>query len=189
MPDPDATEVDATHPIVYLSQPPVPADHSLAAAVGLHDGAHVPFWMFAKVADRLHLTATWVSRFDTFVRRGRRWAVAGISAALLNLGLAAHYVVTRAEAVGAADERAAAVQRDADIYRTATEEKITELRLDIRELRAALRKMSGLDPITHGRSTYTPDSSIPSLPDKISLRLKPQGIPSCLLVDTVPWLL
>jgi hypothetical protein len=189
VPDPDASEVDSTPPIVYLSQPPSAAEHALAGAVDRHDGDQVPFWMLAKVAERLHLVAAWANRFDMFFRRGRRWAVAGISAALLNLGLVGHFVLTKAEDVGAAGEREAAQRRDADIYRAATEEKITELRLDIRELRAALRKMSGLDPMTPRGSTYPPDSSIPvPPPDKITL-LQPEGFPPCLLVDTVPWLL
>ncbi|MES2170574.1 MAG: hypothetical protein V4479_07610 [Actinomycetota bacterium] len=193
MPDTDDTQsFDASSPAIYLVMPSTPEEHSLAGSVGLHDGEPVPFHMLAKVAGRLHKVSTWASRFDVFMRRGKRWAYAGISAALLNLGIAGHFVIDRAEAVGAADERAAAIQRESERFRNSTDEKINELRLDIRELRAALRRISGTDLVPQGTRFNPPDSSAPrrrSL-DKLSLHLTPpQGLPQCLLLDTaLPWL-
>jgi hypothetical protein len=182
MPDDDeAQSFDASSPAIYLGLPPTPENHSLAGSVGLHDSAAVPFHMFAKVADRLHKVSTWASRFDVFMRRGKRWAYAGISAALLNLGIAGHFVIDRAEAVGAAEERAAGMARDVERYRAATDERLSDLRSQIQELRTAMYRKSGIDPLPLPRP---PNSGIPR-PALDKLALTVLTGPSCSILDSM----
>lgn len=176
--------VDATPPIVYLTQPPSPSEHTLAAALGLHDGAVVPFWMFAKVVERLHLAVAWVSKADAVKRWVRRSLIAGVGAAALNLSAIGGYALHRAAAEATAEEHAAGLARVAEIYRMINDEKIDQLRIEVAQLRSALLKISGIDPLRAPAPTPS-DSAIFLSPDKFSLNPSPdQGTP-CSLVSAL----
>lgn len=145
--------IDNTAPVAYLTQDPTPEETVLAEQVGQHLGAPVPFWMFARLALKQWGVSAWAASRRKMERRLRRWVIAGASIAATNLGGLFVFLYHRADAmaeqqraVGAEQERAAELARDVQRYRDATEETIRELRLDIRELRAAMRKMTGVDP-------------------------------------------
>lgn len=133
-------------PAIYLKQPPTPEEHILSEQVGLHDGAEVPFWMFAKVAVRQRAQAMWISGIDAIARRIRRHFMAGLGALVINLTAIGGYAYHRAVASGAAEEHAANVERVIQEHRDAVEREIQDLRLDIRELRSMLHKMTDNKP-------------------------------------------
>lgn len=150
-------------PAIYLAQPQAsPAAAVLVQQVGLHTGHEVPLWMLAEVAVRQQADAQWISGVDGLWKQARRrgMAAAGVLAVnvLTAIGMLLHY----SWAGGAAEERAAGMERAAIERRDAIEREIQDLRLDLRELRAALRRMSGVDPGPSG------DGEAPS-PDKFSL--------------------
>ncbi len=133
-------------PAVYLVLPPTPEEHILAEQVDLHGGAAVPFWMFSKVAHRLKRQAAWIGQMDGLFRRVRRYTIAGLTALAMNLTAVGGYALHRASQNGASEERAMNLERATQQQRDAVEREIQDLRLDIRELRAAMRKVTGEVP-------------------------------------------
>lgn len=153
--------IDQTSPVVYLHQQPTPEDAAFAEACGTHTGGEVQFWMLGQVAKRTHANSVWAASRRAIERKLRRWLIAGAGLALGNLVTGGLYLLHRAEDTGAEQERAAELSRSVERYRQNTDDVIRELRLDIRELRAAMRRLSGLDPDAPSgiidRDTYTPN--------------------------------
>jgi hypothetical protein len=149
-------------PAEYLIGEPSPEGHILTEQCGQHDGAPVPFWMFSEVAIRLGHEAHWRRDIDGLRRKGTRLVIACVSTLALNFVPFIIYMQHRSEESGAERERAAAIQRAFDEYRTGIRLELQGLHDDIRELRRDLRRMSG----------GTPDSTLLSPPpDQISWRL------------------
>jgi hypothetical protein len=121
-----------------LRREPTAEERSLAQLVDRHDGAEVPFHMFAKVAIMTDGHERWFDRLERAWRRSRRYVMAGVLSAATSLGsLGLYWLHAHDERVAAA-AREAAAQVALDEYRHVTSDKIEQLRLDVRELRAAL---------------------------------------------------
>jgi hypothetical protein len=178
-----STDIDITPPADYLAQEPTPHERLLGKQADLHDGAAVPWWMFAKVVLRGHAIALWVARADTLSKRTRRWLIAGVTIALANLGGVALYSVHRIQESAVAEERSAVLRQTvaddrAEMLRRIAEmtgllqHQIDELKLDVRELRRALHRLSGRDPLPGNRGPDNPDgvpdSRLWTVPDKLS---------------------
>lgn len=184
---PSSTDIDITPPADYLAQDPTPGEQLLGRQADLHDGAAVPWWMFAKVTLRLYRIALWVAGADKMATRARRWLIAGVTMAVANLGGVAVYSVHRIQESAVAEERAAVlrenvVQDRAEMLRRLADiaaqmqRQIDELKLDVRELRRALHRLSGRDPLPDrapDRDPAGPDSSLWFPPDKFSLLSDP----------------
>lgn len=180
-------EIDVTPPADYLSQEPSPEELRLGKQTDLHGGA-VPWWAFAKAVLRLHSIVVWVARADGLGRSTRKWLAAGITIALANLAGVGVYTVHRIQEAAVADERSAVLQRAvADgriefLQRVAEvtgvlQRQVDELKLDVRELRRALQRLSGRDPL-HGKADPGdpgPDSSLRDrvAPDRLSWLIDP----------------
>jgi hypothetical protein len=174
-----SSDIDTAPPADYLAQDPTPGEQLLGKQADLHDGAAVPWWMFAKVVVRLHAIAVWVARADTLSKRTRRWLIAGVTIALANIGGVAVYSVHRIQESAVVEERAAVlrekvVQDQVDMLRRLAEmnallqRQLDEIKLDVRELRRALHRLSGRDPLPGDRAPDGPDSSVWSSPDQVS---------------------
>ncbi len=146
---------ETASPAEYLPTPPRADEQILIDMCDLHTGAATPFHMTAKLALRLHRVTLWAHQIESFFRRARKLVIAAASTAALNLAALGVYTLHRYEQNGAASERLINQERT-----------IQELRLDIRELRAEVRRMSGIDPATHPSSP--PGGGIFIAPDKIS---------------------
>lgn len=138
-------DLDDGDPAVYLQQEPTAEERILTEQAGLHYGAGVPMWMFAKLAVRQRRQSRWIASIDGLLRRVKRRARVGLGTLAANLVLLCGYAVHRIEASAAADERLAAQERAFIEYRTSVGSQLMEMRLDIRELRATLHKLSGTD--------------------------------------------
>jgi hypothetical protein len=174
-------EIDVTAPADYLSQDPSPDELRLGKQTDLHGGA-VPWWAFAKAVLRLHSIALWVARADGLAGRTRKWLAAGITIAAANLAGVGVYTVHRIEEAAVADERAAVLQRAVSEGRTeylqriaevtsVLQRQVDELKLDVRELRRVLQRVTGRDPLRGKVDTSDPgpDSSVPTIePDKLA---------------------
>lgn len=173
--------IDVTPPADYLAQPPTAEEHLLGRQTDLHS-ALVPWWMFAKVALRLHAIVLWVARADGLATRTRRWLIAGVTIAAANLGGVAVYTVHRIEESARADERAGALQKRVDDDRAeilmrlsevngALQRQLDEMRYDIRELRRALQRLSGRDPLPDKRrpDPVEPESSLLEWKDGLTM--------------------
>lgn len=169
--------IDDSNPSVYLVREPSDEGRLLAEQCDRHSGAETPFWMLAEVAVKGHRTSQWVGRMDGFLKRARRYVGAAVGAAAINLSALGVYMLHRHDENVAAVERAAAEDRAFDEYRRTTDEKIQELRLDIRELRRELRRLGLGGP-------SAPDSSMWHTPDKLS-SLFDKGPRPCFPLDTV----
>lgn len=172
--------VNKDDPASFLRSPPTPEEHALAEHVGLHDGASIPFHMFAKVAVRQGRQAEWIGEMEAMRKWVRRRATAALLALAGNLTLFGGYVLHRVREGGAAEERALNQERAAIERREAMEREINELRLDVRELRAAMRRL-GLGPDPAGSGTDI-DILMGRVPDKVSLL---KG-PSCTIFASSP---
>ena len=146
-------------PSVYLVGEPSAAAKILTQQVNRHSGGETPFWMLAEVAIRQHTQGEWIGEMNGFFRKVRRYAIAGVLALLGNLGLIGGYAVHRIAATAAAEEHAANEERSAQERRDGVEREIQDLRLDIRELRAQMRRLSGADPINPPSSEVIDDPS------------------------------
>lgn len=160
--------VDDSNPSVYLVGEPSREGHILTEQAGAHDGAPVPFWMFAEVALRLFGATSWIGRMDGAWKRVRRYVYLAAGFAAANIGIVGANLVHAHDGRVAAEERAAAGERAFDEYRRVTDDKIEQLRLDVRELRAMLRRIGGGGP-------DVPTSDIWTAPDKLSLIDKGRG--------------
>ncbi len=139
-------------PAVFLKSAPSDAGRLLTQQVDRHDGAHVPWWMFSEVAVRQRQLAMWIGAMEGLFKKVRRHAMAGLATLAINLVAIGGYALHRASESGASTERENSLQGE-----------IANLRLDIRALWAAMRRMSGAGP-EHPESDigYSPD------PDKLS---------------------
>lgn len=155
--------VSADDLIVSLLKDPTSEEHAIAEGVGLHDGAHVPFRMFAKLAVTTRRHANWIGSMDGLMKKARRHALGALVALAVNLAAFGGFLLHRAREDGAAGERAVQVEQRNQERQHALEREIQDLRLDVRELRAAMRRMSGADPEHPSSDTnYEPD------PDRLS---------------------
>lgn len=149
--------------IVSLRRDPTPEEHAIAEGVGLHDGAHVPFHMFVKAAMQSERNREWIGGVDDLMKKARHRALAALGALVLNLGAFGGFLLHRAAEDGAASERVVQFEQRAVERRDALEREIQDLRIDVRELRAAMRRMSGADALG-------PESSeAPMDPDRLSV--------------------
>jgi len=171
-------KIDPHAPSVYLVQTMTPEEQTLAEQVDTHSGDSIPFWMLAKVAIRVHRLASWVQEMDGLFKKARRYLLAGVSAAAVNLSAIGIYILHSSEARGAATERAANQERSFLEYREATSKQLQELRLDIRELRAELRRLSG--------AGKPPTSDNVSPPDLIGALETTKGHLSCSIAPLNP---
>lgn len=121
-------------PAVYL-QRPSPAGHVLGEQVGLHNGAAVPWWMFAETALRLERVCAWIAARSRLERRVRRAAIAGLATLAANVALIVGFAYHRAETSGAEREHAANVDR-----------QILKIEAELGELRGIIWKRFGLTP-------------------------------------------
>lgn len=158
--------IDQQPPAVYLRGEPTPEEATLAQLCGLHAGSQVPFWMFARVAERTHSVSIWAGTRRAIERKLRRWLIAGAAFAATNLGGAIIFVMHRAEDNGAAREHVAQLERGIERYRQEAEARISELREDVRDLRRELRKVTGADAVIPGDSAEPFTRSL--IPDKYS---------------------
>lgn len=148
------------NPLEYLLGSPSEDGKRISSACDRGTGAHTPFWMFAELAQRVYRAASWIGRMDGNFRRTRRYVFAAAGFAAVNLGALATWYLHRVEANAAAQEHSAAIERTIREYHDTEEREIQILREDIRELRAAMRKMTD--------ATKPQDLSISSLiPDLI----------------------
>lgn len=115
---------------------------------GHHAGAAAPIHMVVKTAIRLHRISVWSAGLSAFFARGRKWLIAGITTAAVNMTGIVVYAVHRVEASGAAQERAANQDR-----------LIQELREDVRDLRRELRRIGG---------ATEPTGAADSIPDRLT---------------------
>lgn len=153
-----------TDPFIYLASPPTEEEQRLAEACNRHSGDHTPFHMLAKVAVRLYRVVIPVERMHAFMRRGQRYVMAAATFAALNLGGIGIWVIDRSNANAVAREHAADVERAIREYREASEREMQDLRTDIRELRAELRRISGAEPAPPGAESLTPPDKFSMLP-------------------------
>ncbi len=144
---------DTDDPEVYLVQDPTEDERTLGKQVGLYNGAAVPWWMFAKLTRRveryasgLRDVAIWAGGQKSFLRKMRRRAWGGAAALAANLALVSGYVYHRAEASGAADERAVQVQQRELEYRDSVRREMDSLHREIDQLRALLFRLTGAKP-------------------------------------------
>lgn len=163
-------KIDPTPPSEYLLQPPGGAEHLLGQQCDLQPGDPVPFGMFARVALLLHTAVVWVHGADAFAKRTRRQAIAVTMFCVVNMSAIGGYFLHRVQAGAVAEERAVVLERSTREWRDAIERQMREwradmlreidgLRLDVREMRRELRRVSGLPP----------DSTInPAGPDKLT---------------------
>lgn len=150
-------DVDADDPAAYLVQKPTAEEHLLSEQVGLHNGAAVPWWMFAKLVVRDRRRGRWIAQMDGLFRKVRRYAIAGVTTLAVNLTAIGGYALHRADSNARAEERAAAIERANDArdgyrerqfleYRASVAREVDALRDDIKELRSLMRKMTGYVP-------------------------------------------
>lgn len=150
-------------PAAFLKLPASDEGKLLTEQADQFSGSLVPFWMFAEVAVRQRKTSAWIADRTKIEGKIRRRAAAGLATLAANLVLLFGYAAHRLEAGGAAEERAIQQERAAVERRDTLEREIQDLRIDVRELRAAMRRMSGVDGLG-------PESSESPLdPDRISI--------------------
>lgn len=134
----------------------------LAEGLGLHQGASIPFRMFARVANWAHQHGLWIGERDDLEKKIKRRANAALgllaTSILTVIGGVAHRLVEE----GRSEERAEQQERrrleDREVWRRESD----ELRRQISELRADLRRLSGADSRPNSDLDYNPD------PDKLS---------------------
>ncbi len=110
-----SVEIDTRPPADYLTDQPTEDERRLGRQVDLHDGAAVPFWMFAKVVIRGHQAVVWVAsanRWGTWLRRG---VIAVLTIGATNIGTFAYGCSNRLQAQAAAAEQAAEMRREIDL--------------------------------------------------------------------------
>lgn len=136
------------NPAIYLRQQPEPTSpcHLLVEQIGSHDGAHVPMHMLAKVAVRLFRFAEWGERFERWSRTGKKIVAAVAASALASVGGAYSSCQSAHDARIAREARAEAAERAFQEYRSMMDDKVNELRQDIREIRLLFRKFTGIEP-------------------------------------------
>jgi hypothetical protein len=183
--------------IVSLSKEPTEDEIAVTEALQQHLGASIPFRMFVRVVTWVHRHGLWIGQKNEFERKIRRRASAGIAALAANLALVFGYAAHRLQASGAAEEHAAQVeQRTTDRAnlqeqrslerRDVIEREIEDLRRQLSELRADLRRLTGTDK-PGGVSVVTLGASIPVsflAPDPI---VTPGGCGSTCVADTDCW--
>lgn len=169
----DGPAIDVKPPAEYLRLEPTPDEKILIEQCDAHSGATVPWWRFSKVVTRVHALSLWVGQMDGTFRRARRFVIAGVSAAAVNLSALGVWYVHRVEAAATASERASELERRLLEYRDAVRQEIQDLRADLREVRADLRRLSGAEPPPAGGPDWPP-------PDKFSLLIPRKG-PTCAL--------
>lgn len=164
---PSETAVESDDPAVYLPQSPTPEEYVLAEQIDLRNG---PSIAAAKVALRQRRQAMWVSRMDGLFRSARRNARAAFATIAINAAGIAGCALHRAAQDGAAEERAAAGERAFLEYRSTVAGQLKDLREDVRELRLALRRISGA-PVPQSDDA---DRLLPP-PDKVGMLFKPHA--------------
>lgn len=135
---------------VRLRKEPTQEERDLAQQVGLSDVQGVPAHMFVKVAVITDRHDRWHDRIDRAWARVRRYVIGAVLAAATSVsGLVIDWLHAD-EARVAAAEHAAAGEREFREYRRNVEKEMSELRLDIRELRtrldAALHRLGVAEP-------------------------------------------
>jgi len=164
--------IDDTPPTSYLVGAPRPGEADLAQAVGLHTGASVPFWMFARAVDRLHGVTSWATARDRVERRVRQAVIALGLALAGNLWLVVTTMQTRATEAGEARARSSDQAHELD-----------QIRLDLRGL---WQKVSGVDADQPPHTDVPPIIDRSHNTDQMSLIWPPQPQPLwCTAIDGI----
>ena len=174
--------VDANDPAVFLSKSsPSPEGHQLTEQLDQHTGAPVPFWMFSEAMVKLRWALEWIVSRDKTEGALRRHVRAALLALAGNLVLLGGYAVHRLEANGAAQAHAADQAAAFIEYRESVRREMDDLRHQLSELRADLRRLSGADPVKPNSDIdYNPD------PDKLSELDRWNGILASMLPKPRP---
>jgi len=121
--------------------------------LGLSDGHGVPWWMFAMVAERLHVAARWISGAD----RWRAWIIRGVVAVVTigatNVGTLAYGCSSRLQAQAAATAQAAEMRREIDVL----EGHVWDLRV---KLGTTDQRHPGTVPLPNSDRGAPPDSML-----------------------------
>lgn len=120
-------------------------ERALAEIAGLSDVQGTPARMFVKVALMADHHDRWFDRIERAWKRSKRYVLANVVTAATTLAGIGIWWVHADEARVAEVERAAAGEREFQEYRRNMERDIGELRLDVRELRAALHRLGVAD--------------------------------------------
>lgn len=143
-----------SNPAIYLHRQPNDEERALIESLGLHAGAETPLHMFVKLVMIVHELKAIASRVTTGWRIIRWIGVPLIGAVIGNATCVGRAAYEAHDARVAAEQQRVDDQRAFQVYRDGVEKEIAEMRLDIRELRSMLRKMSGADPGPVSSSEY-----------------------------------
>lgn len=133
------------NPAIYLTRQMNDDESALMDAVKLHTGAAVPAHMFIKLVLIVHEIHTLAGRVLGGWRLIKWIGVPLIGAVITNATCVGRAAYEAHDAHVAAEQQRLDDQRAFQVYRDGVEREMAELRLDIRELRQLLRKMSGAD--------------------------------------------
>lgn len=169
---------------VQLRKQPEPTseEHLLAEQVGLHDGAEVPFHMFAKVAVKVHNHSWWFGELQKFGRQVRRRALAGLGFLAINVAAIGGHWLSVHDARVAGEARAEAGDRAFGEYRAFVTREFDRLDREIAQLRAALLRLGAATPGPMPRGG-PPISDFPDPSDKLS---DDEGATNTSFVDAMP---
>lgn len=136
-----------SNPAIYLHRQQMNDDETaLMDALGLHAGASVPAHMFIKLVVIVHELKAIAARVMTGWRIIRWIGVPLIGAVITNATCVGKAAYEAHDVRVAAEQQRVDDQRAFQVYRDGVEKEIAEMRLDIRELRSMLRKMTGAEP-------------------------------------------
>lgn len=157
---------------VQLRRQPDPTseEHLLAEQVGLHDGAEVPFHMFAKMAVQVHDHSWWFGEIKKFGRQVRRRALAGLGFLAINVAAIAGHWLSVHDARIAGEARAEAAERAFEQYRAGVARDFERVESEIAQLRAALLRLGVVAP--EPPKVGSPTSDFPDPMDKVSIAPK-----------------
>lgn len=163
---------------IWLRSPPAPTgrEQALAEQVGQHNGAVVPFWMFARLALLFDEHRAWSSGLDVFWARAKRYVWAAALAAAGSVGtLSLNWLHAHDERV-AAVEREAANERAFDVYRAGVARDIARIEAQLDQLRAVLLRLGIATPEPPPRPDpdRPPTSDIPDPFNKFSILTQPR---------------
>lgn len=134
-----------SNPAIYLPRPPNDDERALIDAIGLNSVSGVPPHMFVKLVLIVHELKELAGRVLGGWRLIRWIGVPLVGAVVANATCVGKAAYEAHDARVAAEQQRVDDQRAFQVYRDGVEHEMAELRLDIRELRQLLRKISGAD--------------------------------------------